>query len=108
MRCYGKRLLDCPAGACSFTAEANRYGLDVVACDIAYDYTADDLERKGLQEVAHAIEQMEPAAKQYDWGYFGTIDGLRLHRLQALRECSVHRREEPHRYVPAVLPSRRP
>lgn len=53
-------------GACSFTAEANRYGLDVVACDIVYDYTADDLERKGLQEVAHAIEQMEPAAKEYD------------------------------------------
>lgn len=101
----GKRLLDCPAGACSFTAEASRYGLDVIACDIAYDYTADDLERKGLQDIAHAMEQMEPAAEQYDWGYFGNIDGLRSHRLQALRECSAHRRGQPHRYVPAVLPS---
>ena len=101
----GKRILDCPSGACSFTAAAVRQGIDVMACDIAYEYAADDLQRKGIQDVAHAMEQMAQAAEQYEWGFFGDIDGLRAHRLQALRDCSVHRREEPHRYVHATLPS---
>jgi hypothetical protein len=30
----GKKILDCPLGACSFTATANLAGLDVVACDM--------------------------------------------------------------------------
>jgi hypothetical protein len=32
----GKKILDCPAGACSFTALGNKSGLDITACDIAY------------------------------------------------------------------------
>lgn len=100
-----KRILDCPAGACSFTAVAARQGFDVMACDIAYDHAPNDLERKGLQDVTYAMEQLAQVAGQYDWSFFGNIDGLRAHRLQALRDCSAHRREEPHRYVPAVLPS---
>lgn len=34
----GKKILDCPAGACSFTAMGSELGLDVTACDIAYHY----------------------------------------------------------------------
>ncbi|MFH0071250.1 SAM-dependent methyltransferase, partial [Peribacillus sp. NPDC056705] len=46
----GKKILDCPAGACSFTSYGVRNGLDVTASDIAYDHKVDDLERKGLQD----------------------------------------------------------
>ncbi len=31
----GRRILDCPGGACSFTAVGNMQGLDITACDMA-------------------------------------------------------------------------
>lgn len=31
-----KKVLDCPAGACSFAATAKQKGIEVEACDIAY------------------------------------------------------------------------
>lgn len=45
----GKRILDCPSGACSFTAVANRRGVDVTAADIAYFYAPEELEAKGCR-----------------------------------------------------------
>jgi len=32
------RILDCPAGASSFAAEAHLKGIDVTACDITYNH----------------------------------------------------------------------
>ncbi|RIN31097.1 SAM-dependent methyltransferase, partial [Staphylococcus succinus] len=31
-----KKILDCPAGACSFSAIGRQKGLNIEACDIAY------------------------------------------------------------------------
>ena len=42
----GKKILDCPAGACSFTAISNKLGFDVTACDIAYYHSGEDLKIK--------------------------------------------------------------
>jgi hypothetical protein len=101
----GKKILDCPAGACSFTAIGNKLGLDVTACDIAYQYSGEDLENKGLQDIEHAMEHMEKAKNNYIWDYFKDIDGLREHRLSALKECANDIRKSSERYVPVTLPS---
>ncbi|WCR26871.1 hypothetical protein L3476_27390 [Paenibacillus thiaminolyticus] len=57
----GKRILDCPSGACSFTAVASQLGVDVTAADIAYYYAPEELERKGVQDIEHAMGHMEKA-----------------------------------------------
>ncbi len=101
----GKRILDCPAGACSFTAIGNQLGLDVTACDIAYYYSGEELENKGLQDIEHAMEHMEKAKNNYIWNYFKDIDGLKKHRLSALKECANDIRKSSERYVPVTLPS---
>ncbi|MFD2706751.1 SAM-dependent methyltransferase [Salibacterium lacus] len=101
----GKRILDCPAGACSFTAMGQKNGLDVTACDIAYDHAGEELENKGLQDIEHAMEHMKKAKKNYIWDYFKDIDGLRRYRLSALEECSNDMRNFGERYVPVTLPS---
>lgn len=101
----GKKILDCPAGACSFTALGNREGLDVTACDIAYYHSVDDLENKGLQDIDHAMEQMERVKNNYVWDYFKDIEGLRKHRLSALKDCADDMRKSSERYVPVTLPS---
>jgi hypothetical protein len=101
----GKKILDCPAGACSFTAIGNKIGLDVTACDIAYYHSGEDLKNKGLQDIEHAMEHMQKAQNKYNWDYFNDIEGLRKHRLSALQACAYDMRESNERYVPVTLPS---
>lgn len=101
----GKKILDCPAGACSFTALGNKLGLDVTACDIAYYHSVEDLENKGLQDIEHTMEHMEKAKNNYIWDYFKDIEGLRKHRLSALKDCANDMRKSNERYIPVTLPS---
>nr|WP_239584130.1 hypothetical protein [Aquibacillus albus] len=56
----GKKILDCPSGACSFSAVGNSLGLDVTACDIAYYHSGEDLRNKGLQDIEHALNRIFP------------------------------------------------
>ncbi|MGM0873248.1 MAG: hypothetical protein ACQEWV_00345 [Bacillota bacterium] len=51
--------MDCPSGACSFTAIGKERGFDVIACDIAYSVPVESLLKMGLQDVDHAMESME-------------------------------------------------
>ena len=101
----GKKILDCPAGACSFTAVGNKSGLDVTACDIAYYHSGEDLEHKGLQDIEHAMEHMQKVQNNYKWDYFNDIEDLRKHRLSALQDCANNMRESKERYIPVTLPS---
>jgi ubiquinone/menaquinone biosynthesis C-methylase UbiE len=101
----GKKILDCPAGACSFTAVGNKSGLDVTACDIAYYHLSEDLKNKGLQDIEHAMEHMQKAQNNYKWDYFKDIKGLRSHRLSALQDCANDMKESSERYIPVTLPS---
>lgn len=100
-----KRILDCPAGACSFTAVGNAAGLNITAADIAYYHSNEDLYDKGIQDVEHAMEHMETAKTNYIWDYFNDIEGLRKHRLSALNNCAKDMRQSRQRYVPVTLPS---
>lgn len=100
----GRTILDCPAGACSFTAIANQHGADVTAVDIAYFHPFDQLAAKGAEDTEHAMLSMEKAHSNYKWDYFKSKEGLRTHRLQALTDCTKDMKISPSRYVPAVLP----
>lgn len=100
----GRRILDCPAGACSFTAIAGELGAEVTAADIAYYHPFEQLVAKGLADIDHAMIQMEKAKQNYQWDYFQSVAGLRNYRLQALADCKTDMEKHPHRYVPAVLP----
>jgi hypothetical protein len=101
----GKKILDCPAGACSFTAVGNKSGLDVTACDIAYYHSGQDLKNKGLKDIEHAMEHMQKAQNNYKWDYFNDIEGLRNHRLSALQDCANDMGQSSERYIPVTLPS---
>jgi hypothetical protein len=101
----GKKILDCPAGACSFTAIGNKSGLKVTACDIAYFHSDEALKNKGLQDIEHAMEHMKKAKSNYKWDYFNDIEGLRKHRLSALQDCTNDMIRSSERYIPVTLPS---
>jgi hypothetical protein len=100
----GQRVLDCPAGACSFTAIANPLGGGVTAADIAYYYSTDELADKGIQDIAHAMSEMDKVQGNFVWDYFKSIADLTQARRKALNDHTKDRRQNPERYVPVVLP----
>ncbi|SHM46171.1 class I SAM-dependent methyltransferase [Gracilibacillus kekensis] len=99
-----KRVLDCPAGACSFTAIGNKKGYDITAFDIAYYYDVEELKDKGLQDIEHAMESISNVRENYKWEYFKDIESLREHRLSALLDCTNDRRKAKENYIPVTLP----
>ncbi|UOQ50555.1 class I SAM-dependent methyltransferase [Gracilibacillus caseinilyticus] len=100
-----KKILDCPAGACSFTAIGNQSGLDVTACDIAYHYSVDFLQEKGHSDIKHAMEHMKKVKNNYQWGFFAGVEDLRAHRIRALQTCTKDIERSKERYIPVTLPS---
>ncbi|WP_052723782.1 class I SAM-dependent methyltransferase [Paenibacillus wulumuqiensis] len=100
----GRRILDCPAGACSFAAEASLFGAEVTAADMAYHFGVEELYNKGKQDIGHMIHSMTDAREQYDWSTLGGIPQLETLRTEALDRSTEDRRLHPERYIPAVLP----
>lgn len=100
----GRRILDCPAGACSFTAEASAHGFDVIATDIAYTFDTDSLHAKGQQDIAHMLEHMQTAEHEYDWTMMQTIEQLGNTRLFALETFCQDRAQHDQRYIFGTLP----
>ena len=99
-----RRILDCPAGACSFTAKSNLLGADVTAADIAYFYPPDVLSEKGLQDIGHAMQQLDQVKDNFVWEYFNSIEDLREARIEALADSTRDRNSTPGRYIPVTLP----
>lgn len=100
----GRKILDCPAGACSFTALANKEGANVIGADIAYYHPIEQLEEKGIHDIEHAMLRMESSKGNYLWDYFGSVSGLQKARTHALTDCLEDMKQQPEHYVSAVLP----
>lgn len=100
----GRSFLDCPAGACSFTAEANRRGAIAVAADIAYSYSAEALQAKGLADIEHTLIQLDRVRDNFKWDDFQSIEGLKQARTEALTVSTVDRLAHQERYVAVELP----
>lgn len=78
------RILDCPAGASSFAAEAHQSGLDVTACDIMYNRSADELIEKCKKDIQHVFEKFDEASHLYVWKYYKNKDEVIALRNKAL------------------------
>ncbi len=102
----GGRVLDCPAGASSFTAEAYLKGIDVTACDIMYNIHADELFEKGDKDIQHVFEKFDEVSHLYTWSYYKNKDDVISRRKRAL-ELFIHDFRKglaTGRYVRAELP----
>ncbi|MRN52608.1 SAM-dependent methyltransferase [Paenibacillus monticola] len=100
----GRRILDCPSGACSFTAVAQRFGAVATAADITYSYSAIELEQKGLQDIEHVMFQLDKVQDNFRWDFFKSITDLREARTEALMTSTHDRQQAQERYVPVTLP----
>ncbi|RVW06674.1 hypothetical protein [Rhodococcus spongiicola] len=100
-----RKILDCPAGAASFTAEVSDRGGDVIACDIAYfGHSAEALVVLAEQEAARGARYVGDRREQYRWTYFADPDEHERVRRQAVERFAGHLGQHPGRYVASRLP----
>ncbi|MGC1732248.1 MAG: hypothetical protein WA731_06195 [Pseudonocardiaceae bacterium] len=100
-----RRILDCPGGAASLTAELNAVGGDVTACDPVYaDTTAERLATLTQGETARANRYIRAHPEQYRWSAFASPDDHYQSRSAAGARFAADRCAHPERYVPGALP----
>ena len=99
-------ILDCPAGASSFTAESLQKGFSVTACDLLYDLSIEALERKGRDDIRHVFERFDEVSDLYVWKCYKSRDEVIALRNRALELFSKDFPEGLTRgnYVRAALP----
>jgi len=98
----GKRVLDCPGGPDSFTAEAHAIGCDVIAVDPMYSQSADALEAKANKDVTDCITQLR--AKVHLFPTLN-IDQYEIEKYSASQRFITDYRANRHRYIAGSLPA---
>jgi hypothetical protein len=70
----GERLLDCPAGPSSFTAEATAKGISATASDPAFSLSNDEIAKRIEDDMAHVFDALEKVKDNYVWNYYSDKD----------------------------------
>lgn len=98
------RILDCPGGAASFVAEANRLGIDAVAVDPFYAGDPDALATQAVADAARGNGFMLENAHRFVWTFFRDPADHHRRRVAAAEAFAADLREHPQRYLAAALP----
>jgi SAM-dependent methyltransferase len=100
-----RRILDCPGGTASFTAEVCAAGGDATACDPVYaQYTTDELAAMSQRETDRGNRYCRTHPDQYVWTFFSDPDDHAASRSSAGRRFADDHPVHPERYVPGALP----
>jgi hypothetical protein len=101
----GRRILDCPGGTASFTAEVNAAGGDATACDPIYAQCGpEELAARSASESERADRYIRAHPDQYVWNFFSDSEEYLRSRLAAGARFATDLRTHPGRYVAAQLP----
>jgi hypothetical protein len=100
-QCPGK-ILDCAAGASSFTAHMSGKGHDVVAVDILYNEEPEVLADKCRDHMEVLVEGLA-SVDSFVWSFFKDIDELKEQRNFACREFIRDYMNHRERYIAADL-----
>ncbi|MFE9574768.1 methyltransferase domain-containing protein [Nocardia sp. NPDC006044] len=99
------RILDCPGGAASFTAEASALGAQVTATDPVYRRPPGDLRGLAIAETDRGSDWATAHSERYRWDWYGGPRQHREMRHAAARLFGDDVLVNPGRYVAAELPS---
>jgi SAM-dependent methyltransferase len=100
------RILDCPSGASSFTAELWDRGGDVTACDAAYfEFESAEIAAACADQTDQGNRYVRAHEDEYSWTFFAGPDDHQRRRRQSVERFVADSRRNPRRYVPGRLPS---
>jgi hypothetical protein len=101
----GQRVLDCPAGACSFVAAARERGIEATGADRLYDRSAAALAARCTADIDSAMAALDGVEHLYRWTVYDDVDELTSYRQRAASRFLHDYSHRGERYVPAELPS---
>ncbi len=81
-----KNILDCAAGASSFTANMTLKGFNVKAVDLLYDKEPQFLKKKCENHLNILIDALSQMEDHFKWNFFKNLDELKEHRIKAQNE----------------------
>lgn len=99
------RILDCPGGAASLTAEVNAAGGRATACDPAYELPVEQVRETTLDSLGRGYAYHQANPDEYVWTYFRDPDHYLASRTRSVELFAADRAAHPERYVPAALPT---
>jgi hypothetical protein len=85
-----KKILDCAAGASSFTDFLSKNGIDASAADLLYDKGPEFLKRRCQEHLQALVESLGKMEYEFVWSFFKDLDDLKSHRMQS---CSDFNRD---------------
>jgi hypothetical protein len=101
----GKSVLDCPAGPCSFVAEAHNQGIEAIGVDKMYDRSPAALSKVSAQDIETAIDALDGVEDLYVWDFYDDTSELRAYRERAAARFLSDYARNGDRYVSADLPA---
>lgn len=103
-RWAGQRILDCPAGPCSFVTEAHDHEITAVGADKMYDRSPAALSKSCTEDIETAMAALDGVENLYVWEFYDDISELRAYRERAASRFLSDYAHNGDRYVYAELP----
>lgn len=101
----GQRILDCPAGPCSFVAEAHDHGIEAIGVDKLYDRSPAELSEICAADIETATAGFNGVEDLFVWEFYGDVSELRAYRERAASRFLSDYAHNGDRYVHANLPA---
>lgn len=101
----GQRVLDCPAGPCSFVAEARDHGIEALGVDKLYDQSSTTLAEICAADIGTAMTALDGVEDLYVWEFYDDVSDLTNYREQAASRFLQDYAHYGERYVYADLPT---
>ncbi|HEY3483317.1 MAG TPA: methyltransferase domain-containing protein, partial [Streptomyces sp.] len=99
------RILDCPGGAASLTAEVNAAGGTAMACDPVYERPVEQVRETALESLSRGYAYHQANPGEYVWTYFRDPDHYLESRTRSVELFAADRTAHPENYVEAALPT---
>ncbi|WP_414468783.1 class I SAM-dependent methyltransferase [Methanobacterium sp. ACI-7] len=98
-----KKILDCAAGASSFTARMTENGYDAKAADILYDKEPSFLQNRCREHLTVLVEALADLEGHFVWDFFKDLDDLKQHRMNSCIEFYEDYKNNRANYIKADL-----
>jgi ubiquinone/menaquinone biosynthesis C-methylase UbiE len=100
-----KKILDCAAGASSFTAKMTGKGYDVKAVDILYGKDPFFLQKRCKDHLIALVSALSSLEGHFVWNFFESLDELKKIRLKACHQFFEDYKNNREKYIKADLPN---
>jgi hypothetical protein len=100
----GQKVLDCAAGASSFTSWAWKNGFDATATDVLYGEGVERLREIFLNDFSTLLKVHSGLDGKVDWGFFSDSEEMIEDRVDTYNQFITDYENYQERYVPGQLP----